>query len=166
MARPSMNSKLMAVIAFSMQARSRYFVKASAGLSVPRLLRSSMSPFLTFSCTHRSVQWRCLMLPKPLRFAVPIAAVGSECSQGLSCQPISVHRLCTPSACAMPEPIPESSASPDDRAIVDWVLLQCLTWQTAIMQHPLLVDCRVTWHPAKSVSQYVSNSVTGLSEKS
>ena len=148
-----MNSRFMAAIAFSMQARPRYLVKASAGLSVPKIFNSSISPLRTFFCTHKSVQWRCRILRSPRRFAIPIAAVASECYLGLSTQPMSAHRLWTPSAWAIPEPIPESSASPDDSAIVDWVLLQCLTWKPAIVQHPPLVERRVIWHPAKSVSQ-------------
>ena len=153
-------------MAFSMQVRSRYLVNASAVLSVPKIFSNSISPLRTFSWTHKSVQCKCQILPKLLRFANPIAAVASECSRGLSVHPMSAHRLCTPSACAMPEPIPESSASPDDEAIVVWVLLQCLTWQPAIMQQPPLVEHRVICYPAKSVSQQVSHSVTGLSLKS
>ncbi len=84
---------------------------------------------------------------------MPIAAVASLCTLTLRGQSISAHSDWMPKPWAMPDPMPESSASPDDRAIVVWVLDQCFTWHPEIMQQPPLVDLLVTAQPAKSVSQ-------------
>ena len=164
--RPSLSSKCIRARAFSIAPRPRYFVKQSAGLSVPKTFNSSMSPVLTRSCTHRSLQLRCRILPRPRLLEIPIAAVASLWTRNLSGHLMSAANDCMPSPCAMPAAIPESSASPEDKAMVLWVLDQCLIWQVPSIPQPPLVLLLVFAHPAKSVSVNTSRCSQGLSGKS
>ena len=58
----------------------------------------------------------------------------------------------SPKAIDAPRQMPDSSASPDERAIVVWVSDQCLIGCCPLMAMPPDVDRRVVWHPPKSVS--------------
>lgn len=55
-------------------------------------------------------------------------------------------------ALLFPLQIPESFASPDERAAVRWVWAQCCKRCPPRKMHPPLVERRVFMHPAKSVS--------------
>ena len=48
-----------------------------AGLTSPRTLRTSKAPVRTFSCNHNVCVSRCRSFPKPVRDAIPIAALES-----------------------------------------------------------------------------------------
>eukprot|EP00969_Alexandrium_andersonii_P093158 4113383-Alexandrium_andersonii.AAC.1 len=54
--------------------------------------------------------------------------------------------------------MPASSASPELRAMVFWVVGQCLMVWDPHTAAPPLVERRVDMHPAKSVSVYTTSS--------
>ena len=64
-----------------------------------------------------SVEMPNLTKTPPL-FYILSAAVASEYTLGCNAQPISAARACIPRACAIPDPMPDSSASPELSAIV------------------------------------------------
>eukprot|EP00969_Alexandrium_andersonii_P051890 2279082-Alexandrium_andersonii.AAC.1 len=60
----------------------------------------------------------------------------------------------SPTPSAAPLTMPASSASPELRAMVFWVVDQSLIVREPHMAAPPLVERRVDMHPAKSVSVY------------
>ena len=114
---------------------------------------------------HKSDTSKCLILPMPRRLHIPIAAVASECARILYLNPRSRATDCMPSPCAIPEAMPPSSASPEDKAMVDCVFDHAFTNDPFMRQIPPAVDRRVSLQPAKSVSTKISrlsSSVTPL----
>ena len=91
--------------------------------------------------------------------------MASEGARGCNFHPIPAAANWIPMACAMPELMPESSAYPDESAMVDWVLDQCSTIHLPIITHPPLVDRRVRAQLAKSIPQYSSKESTGAQTK-
>ena len=140
--------------AMSSTLRSTYFVMMSAGVSAPKTFWRVICFERILSCTHKSVQSKWRILPRPFRLAMPIAAVASDQMFMETCQPRSRSKDCKPSAWAQPAAMPCSSASPLDNEIVLCVLDQCLTRQRPNCAVPPEVDRRVDAQPAKSVSTW------------
>ena len=92
-------------------------------------------------------------MPSPLLLEIPIAAVASDHTLGFVSQFVSFASAWIPRACAIPAPIPDSSASLELSAIAVWVFDQCLTNAPPTSAQPPEVDLLVTAQPAKSVSQ-------------
>ena len=78
LARPSSNLMSSVFRCFRMSGFARDFVKRSAGLSLPKTLKSSRSPVRIRSWIHNKATARWRMRPMPLRFAMPIAAELSD----------------------------------------------------------------------------------------
>ena len=68
------------------------FVRISAGLSDPGTFVRVKSPFLIRSWTQRSATCKCLILSRPRRRQMPIAAVASVKISTLSVMPKSAAR--------------------------------------------------------------------------
>ena len=136
---------------------STYFVKISAGLSVPNTLCRCTFLHLTCSCTQRSSTSRWRSLPSPRLLAIPIAAVASECRCIGFPKSISLHMDWNPMACWTPLVIPWSSDSPEDNDKVDWVVDQWRIQCRPCMMTPPEVDLLEVLHPAKSLSVKTSN---------
>ena len=80
----------------SISARANGLVIKSAGFSVPRTLNKRHALLRTRSCTQSWATARCLTLPIPLRLQIPIAALLSAWTSGLSATPRSRATLCKP----------------------------------------------------------------------
>ena len=149
---PSSKWRSRPATCFISVARSRYVVKMSAGFMDPGILVRAKSPLLRRSWTHKSATARWRILPRPRRRQTPIAAVASVNISSLKTSPRSREMLCNPSALLAPLQIPPSSASPDERATVLWVELQCWSRWAPRLMHPPEVLRLVRKHPATSVS--------------
>ena len=111
---------------FKMLGRSSPLVHMSLGLSTPGILATTISPLRTFCCTHKSATARWRTRPSPSRRTIPIAAVASENMCKLTSTPKSARTAFRPNPSAAPLTTAASSASPELRAMVAWVLLQLL----------------------------------------
>eukprot|EP00969_Alexandrium_andersonii_P294846 13032607-Alexandrium_andersonii.AAC.1 len=86
---------------------------------------------------------------------MPMAALVSAQTSKEAENPRSWGMAVRPSPSAAPLTIPASSASPELKAMVFWVVDQCLMARAPRMRTPPHVDRRVGRRPAKSVSTYV-----------
>ena len=77
----------------SLSLDSECFVKRSAGLHSPSILRRSMRRDLTACCTHKVWVSRCRSLPKPCLEQIPMAAEESVQTRTGSSWPRSRSRL-------------------------------------------------------------------------
>ena len=77
-ARPASNWIFFRGRSLTRVGRSKCLVSASAGFSAPGILSRWNSPLRSFSWTQRSLTARCLILPRPLRRQMPMAADASD----------------------------------------------------------------------------------------
>ena len=131
----------------------QWCVKQSEGLSARGTFWTSTIFWLTTSCTHSCLVSKCLTLPQPSRWTMPLHALLSVFITILLWMPIELKRFLTPKVSLTIFTTAFSSASALDNAMTVWVEDQ---WE--IIWHPLMinppdVDFRVFTHPAQSLSQ-------------
>eukprot|EP00969_Alexandrium_andersonii_P151107 6681301-Alexandrium_andersonii.AAC.1 len=91
----------------------------------------------------------------PARPQIPMTALLPAQTSREAENPRSWATAVRPKPSAAPLTIPASSASPELKAMVFWVVDQCLMAREPRTHTPPHVDLRVRRRPAKSVSTYV-----------
>ena len=106
-------------------------------------------------CRNRCWTHNC---PKPCLLQMPIAAEASARILMAVSMPRYRRTLCILKPSLAPLRMPDNSASPELRAIIRRVLLQCVRRCRPRNMHPPDVDFRVWTQPAKSEPTKVSSS--------
>ena len=115
---PISREMFIEAMCFSKSSLETCFMRMSSGFAEPAILANDKSPLFNRSCIHRSDTCKYLILLKPRRQQMPIAAVASVNIWILNEMPRSFAIDCSPKAIDAPRQIPLSSASPEDNAIV------------------------------------------------
>ena len=97
-------------------------VNASEQFSALGIFTIVSSPAATFSCSHSCLTCRCLTLPTPWRKITPLAADASVLNSRVKLSPSAAASLWTFSPSTAPFRAALSSASHEDRAMLDWSL--------------------------------------------
>ena len=151
---PSLNSKPMLSVCFSIRSFGTCLVPISAGLSAPGTF-----PYLTdleelASCSHKYDVSICLSVPSPFLSIIPNAAEASENIFPEHTLSHSLSPVITPNASAVALTSAYISASAELKAITDWFFDHALIKWDPILITPPDVLVRVILFPAQSLSEY------------